>query len=101
MQNKGSLSTYSPTATRTGHRMIAAAAALRRWTLASLDISTAFLQGWTYAEMEADTPGTITGLTYAAGGKKVVMEDKDGLVAAVRDALTEEDEGPEGVEEKA
>jgi len=54
-----------------------------------------------YAEMEADTPGTITGLTYAAGGKKVVMEDKDGLVAAVRDALTEEDEGPEGVEEKA
>ena len=48
-----------------------------------------------YAEMEVDTPGTINGLTYAAGGRKVVMEDKDGLVAAVREALTEEEEKEE------
>jgi len=48
-----------------------------------------------YAELEPDTPGTITGLTYAAGGRKVVMEDPDGLVALVRDAVLEE-----GMEEK-
>lgn len=41
-----------------------------------------------YGELETDTPGTITGLTYAAGGKKVVMEDTDGLVAALRDAVS-------------
>ena len=40
-----------------------------------------------YAEIEKDTPGTVRGLTYAVGGKKVVMEDKDGLVADIRSAL--------------
>ena len=43
-----------------------------------------------YAEIESDTPGTIRGLTYALGGKKVVMEDKDGLVAEIREALEDE-----------
>lgn len=43
-----------------------------------------------YAEIESDTPGTIRGLTYALGGKKVVMEDKDGLVAEIRETLEDE-----------
>ena len=43
-----------------------------------------------YAEIESDTPGTVRGLTYALGGKKVVMEDKDGLVAEIREALEDE-----------
>ena len=45
-----------------------------------------------YAEIESDTPGTVRGLSYAVGGKKVVMEDKDGLVADIREAL--EDDPP-------
>jgi len=40
-----------------------------------------------YAEIEPNTPGTIQGLTYALGGKKVVVEDKDGLVTAIRESL--------------
>jgi len=51
-----------------------------------------------YAEIESDTPGTVRGLSYAIGGKKVVMEDKDGLVADIREAL--EDEGPKDTEER-
>ena len=46
-----------------------------------------------YAEIENNTPGTVRGLTYEVGGKKVVMEDKDGLVADIREAL-EDDEEP-------
>ena len=37
-----------------------------------------------FAELETETPGTIHGLTYALGGKKVVIEDPDGLVANIR-----------------
>ena len=37
-----------------------------------------------FAELETSTPGTVLGLTYALGGKKVVMEDKDGMVADIR-----------------
>ena len=37
-----------------------------------------------FAELESNTPGTVHGLTYALGGKKVVMEDKDGLVRDIR-----------------
>ena len=37
-----------------------------------------------FAELETNTPGTVMGLTYAVGGKKVVMEDKDGMVADIR-----------------
>jgi len=51
-----------------------------------------------YAEIEKDTPGTVRGLTYAVGGKKVVMEDKDGLVADIREALEDEDKSKEGEE---
>ena len=51
-----------------------------------------------YAEIESDTPGTVRGLSYAIGGKKVVMEDKDGLVADIREAL--EDDGPKDTEER-
>ena len=45
-----------------------------------------------YAEIEKDTPGTVMGLTYALGGKKVVIEDKDGLVADIREVLEPEPE---------
>eukprot|EP00088_Acartia_fossae_P017313 TRINITY_DN1980_c0_g1_i2.p1 TRINITY_DN1980_c0_g1~~TRINITY_DN1980_c0_g1_i2.p1 ORF type:complete len:473 (-),score=98.96 TRINITY_DN1980_c0_g1_i2:900-2318(-) len=45
-----------------------------------------------YAEIESNTPGTIQGLTYALGGKKVVIEDQDGLVANLREALDEEEQ---------
>ena len=54
---------------------------------------TALLQA--YAEVESDTPGTIRGLSYAVGGKKVVMEDKDGLVADIREALEEDADNTE------
>ena len=37
-----------------------------------------------FAELETNTPGTVMGLTYQVGGKKVVMEDKDGMVADIR-----------------
>ena len=37
-----------------------------------------------YAEIESNTPGTVRGLTFALGGKKVVMDDKDGLIADIR-----------------
>jgi len=47
-----------------------------------------------YAELEPETPGTIHGLTYALGGKKVVMNDPEGLVADIREAL-EDDVGGE------
>ena len=40
-----------------------------------------------YAELESDTPGTITGITYTKGGQKSVMDDPDGLVAEIREAL--------------
>jgi len=43
-----------------------------------------------FAELETNTPGTIMGLTYALGGKKVVIDDKDGIVANIREALEEE-----------
>lgn len=45
-----------------------------------------------YAELEPDTPGTIHGLTYALGGKKVVMNDPEGMVADIREALEAEEE---------
>ena len=40
-----------------------------------------------YAELESETPGTITGVTYTKGGQKIVMEDPEGLVADIREAL--------------
>ena len=42
------------------------------------------------------TPGTIHGLTYALGGRKTVISDPGGVVAALREAL-----GEEGEEEQA
>lgn len=40
-----------------------------------------------YAETEMDTPGTVNGFTYDKKGHKVIMEDSDGLVTEIRDAL--------------
>ena len=45
-----------------------------------------------FAEQEKDTPGTITGLTYTKDGGKVVMEDPEGVVAEIREALAERDQ---------
>ena len=45
-----------------------------------------------YAELEADTPGTITGITYTKGGQKSVMDDPEGLVADIREALEPREE---------
>ena len=42
----------SPTANRVSHRIVKHTAVQRRWPLASLDVSTAFLKGWTFAELE-------------------------------------------------
>ena len=40
-----------------------------------------------FAELEQDTPGTISGVTYTKGGQKIVMEDPDGLVTEIREVL--------------
>ena len=44
-----------------------------------------------YAETEAGTPGTIKGFTYDKAGTKIIMEDPEGLVAEIRDALVQEE----------
>ncbi len=43
-----------------------------------------------YAELERDTPGTVHGFTYDKQGNKVIMEDADGRVAEIREALEED-----------
>lgn len=43
-----------------------------------------------FAETESNTHGTITGMTYMKNGRKVVMEDPDGLVSDIRDVLSED-----------
>lgn len=48
-----------------------------------------------YAELESDTPGTIQGFTYTKAGNKVVMEDPDGLIADLREALEDDQPEPE------
>ena len=45
------LHTASPTASRIGHRMVSLMCAIQGWEILSLDIATAFLQGWTFQEM--------------------------------------------------
>ena len=50
-RNQDKLQTRSPTASRTGHRTVHQTAATRKWTLASLDISTAFLQGFRFEDL--------------------------------------------------
>ena len=42
----------SPTANRVSHRMVKQTAVQKRWLLASLDVSVAFLKGYTFAELE-------------------------------------------------
>jgi hypothetical protein len=49
--SQANLFTSSPTASRLGHRLVCLLAAANHWSLVSLDISTAFLQGWSFAEM--------------------------------------------------
>ena len=45
-----------------------------------------------FAEMERDTPGTITGMTVTKDGQRVTSEDPDGLVAEIREALSENEQ---------
>ena len=40
-----------------------------------------------YTELEKDTPGTVNGFTYDKDGGKVLMEDRDGFVQEIREAL--------------
>lgn len=53
-----------------------------------------------YAELEPETPGTVNGFTYDKKGRKVLMEDPEGTVADIREAL-EEDDGGENGKDKA
>ena len=49
--NQFSLHTYSPTATKVGHRMVILKGAEKGWEIWSLDVSTAFLKGFTFDEL--------------------------------------------------
>ena len=49
-----------------------------------------------YAELESETPGTVNGFTYDKKGRKVLMEDPEGTVAEIREALDEDDGGENG-----
>ncbi|MEI6872344.1 MAG: reverse transcriptase domain-containing protein, partial [Verrucomicrobiota bacterium] len=51
--NQAKLSTASPTASRVAHRLIYIWSVQNCWPLESLDVSTAFLQGWTFEELRA------------------------------------------------
>jgi hypothetical protein len=50
-RGQDSLHTASPTASRIGHRLVCLWCAMMRWPLYSYDVATAFLQGWTFAEV--------------------------------------------------
>ena len=50
-QNQKSLQTTSPTATRTGHRIVTQTSADQAWDIEGLDISTAFLQGFSFDKL--------------------------------------------------
>ena len=54
-QNQKSLQTSSPTATRMGHRVVTQTSADEGWDIEGLDISTAFLQGFSFSQLP---PGT-------------------------------------------
>jgi hypothetical protein len=45
------LQTTSPTASRLGHRLVCLYSAVAKLPLVSLDVSTAFLQGWSFSEL--------------------------------------------------
>jgi hypothetical protein len=49
--NQNKLATASPTASRIAHRLIYLLSVENSWGLESLDVSTAFLQGWTFQEL--------------------------------------------------
>ena len=50
-QNQHQLECNSPTATRLGHRLILQTSASKKWSLTSLDVSTAFLQGFSFDQL--------------------------------------------------
>ena len=47
-RNQSTLNCSSPTATKLGHRIVAQTSATKKWPLESLDVSTAFLQGYRF-----------------------------------------------------
>ena len=54
-QNQHAMHTYSPAATKLGHRMVAFEAARNGWEIWSLDVSTAFLKGATFSELNMES----------------------------------------------
>ena len=57
-RNQASLHTAAPTASRQAHRQVCFLSATNGWPIYSLDIGTAFLQGYTFAEINES--GTMT-----------------------------------------
>lgn len=49
-----------------------------------------------YAEIEPNTPGTVSGFSYSKDGNRVIMEDPDGMVADLREALEDNINGDNG-----
>ena len=49
--NQASMETSSPTATRTGHRIVMSIAARKHWEIHSLDVSAAFLKGFDFDKL--------------------------------------------------
>ena len=54
-QNQKTLQTSSPTATRMGHRIVTQTSADEGWDIEGLDISTAFLQGFSFSQLPEGT----------------------------------------------
>ena len=50
-QNQASMETSSPTATRTGHRIVMSISSRKHWQIHSLDISAAFLKGFDFDKL--------------------------------------------------
>ena len=57
-------SNYSATATKWSQRVLVSEAVLRKWNLASTDISKAFLQGITYAELAEETQQPLRDVSF-------------------------------------
>jgi hypothetical protein len=53
-QNQQTLQTTSPTATRIGHRLVYSQAARAGWEVWSIDVSSAFLRGYKFDELQSE-----------------------------------------------
>ena len=73
-QNQKSLQTSSPTATRMGHRMVTQKSADEGWDIEGLDISTAFLQGFSFDNLPPGTKRQPCAFTPPPGIFKLLAE---------------------------